>query len=673
VAFGGFWLLPQMGMQKSLLVAAAANLFIAVFCLVAGSSIASAKEFIAPKKPVATKESADSADPRLILGGAGVALAGAAAMICQVVWTRVATLVLGASVYSFTVVLGVFLAGLALGALFVTGACHKKPQSTGAVLQALLMGGAVAIIATGYVFSFLPAWAVGLHSAINTGAGAFSLLQLQLAIAAALLFVPVLILGGIFPAALLALARETKAIGSEVGRLYAWNIAGSVAGVLLAGFVLLPIFGVSISLGWAATLLLVAGLFYSQLNIGLSIKKGSPVALVMAVAIWLVLPPWDRQLMASGVHTYAPAYKGLVGPRQLADHVRKSQEILYYADGMTATIMVTKDRTIRDRDVLYISTDGKMDGSSDLDMPTQRLAAHLPMLMHPTPKKVAIIGMGTGCSAGSASLHPQSKVKLIEIEAKMVEGARFFLAHNHDVHNRENVDLTVSDGRLHLLMQRGVYDVVVSVPSNPWLAGSANLFTADFFARAAGALNEGGIFAQWVQTYSMSSQNFAMVVRGFVKAFPHTLMATTIPGDVLLLGSQQPFDFDLTAIGQRMNNPAIRADLADRRLQIRSVYDLMARIRVLPEFMQQLAGQGQLHTDDHPILAYRAPLDLHQDTWPQNEQLIGRFATGVAPALMAARGPDYFLTHQQTLAEAYERYLGADSKEAIYTRRALQQ
>ncbi|MDI6798314.1 MAG: fused MFS/spermidine synthase, partial [Desulfatibacillaceae bacterium] len=256
VAFGGFWLLPQVGMQKSLLIAASANLFIAVFCLVAGSRIAPAREIAAPKKTGPVKDApVDKADPRLLLGGIGIALAGAAAMICQVVWTRVATLVLGASVYSFTVVLGVFLAGLALGALFVTWACHKKHQSTGAVLQALLMGGAVAIIATGYVFSFLPAWAVGLHSPIRSGAGAFSLLQLQLAIAAALLFVPVLILGGIFPAALLALARETKAIGSEVGRLYAWNIAGSVSGVLLAGFILLPLFGVSISLGWAASLL----------------------------------------------------------------------------------------------------------------------------------------------------------------------------------------------------------------------------------------------------------------------------------------------------------------------------------------------------------------------------------------------------------------------------------
>ncbi|MDI6798323.1 MAG: hypothetical protein QMD09_15350, partial [Desulfatibacillaceae bacterium] len=398
------------------------------------------------------------------------------------------------------------------------------------------------------------------------------------------------------------------------------------------------------------------------------IKKGAPVALVMAVAIWLVLPPWDRQLMASGVHSYAPGYKGIVGLQELADHVRKNQEILYYADGMTATIMVTRDRTIRDRDVLYISTDGKMDGSSELDMPTQRLAAHLPMLLHPAPKKVAIIGMGTGCSAGSASLYPQSRIKLIEIEAKMVEGAKFFLAHNHGVHNRENVDITVSDGRLHLLMQRGVYDVVVSVPSNPWLAGSSNLFTADFFARAAGALNEGGIFAQWVQTYGMSSENFAMVVRGFVNTFPHTLLATTIPGDVLLLGSKEPFDFDLEAISQRMGEKAIRADLADRRLKIRSVYDLVARIRVLPQSVQQLAGQGSLHTDDHPVLAYRAPLDLHRDTWPKNEQLIGQFATGIAPALLETRGRDYVLAHQQALAEAYERYLGVESKEAVFTR-----
>ena len=172
-------------------------------------------------------------------------------------------------------------------------------------------------------------------------------------------------------------------------------------------------------------------------------------------------------------------------------------------------------------------------------MPTQRLSAHLPLLLHPNPQQVCVIGMGTGCTAGSAGLHPVEKVTLIEIEEAMVEGARLFREHNHAVHENPKVDIRITDGRLFLNHKRQVFDVIISEPSNPWLAGVSDLFTREFFELGARALQDDGLFAQWVQLYSMSSENVKTLVRTFNSVFPYTYLVSTIPDtDMLLIGSK---------------------------------------------------------------------------------------------------------------------------------------
>jgi len=256
----------------------------------------------------------------------------------------------------------------------------------------------------------------------------------------------------------------------------------------------------------------------------------------------------------------------------------------------------------------------------------------LPLLLHPSPQNVCVIGMGTGTTAGSASLHPVKRVTVVEIEAAMVEGALFFRKENHAVHENPKVDIRITDGRLFLRLHPRAFEVVLSEPSNPWLAGNSDLFTLEFFQLGARALRDGGIFAQWVQLYEIAPENLQTIVRTFSRIFPHVYLALTIPDtDILLLGSKNPFPLDLERARRRLTQQDILDDLADPRVGIRSIYDLASRILMGPDEVRRFVGSGPLHTDDLPVIAYNAPKDLYRNTRKANMSLLTDYARGIGP------------------------------------------
>jgi spermidine synthase len=385
-----------------------------------------------------------------------------------------------------------------------------------------------------------------------------------------------------------------------------------------------------------------------------------------------VTPPWHHQLMASGAYYYAASYDG-TDARSLSRELQREARLLYYEDGLTATVTVTQDLRSRDRD-LYISTNGKLDGSSHYDMPTQRVSAHLPLLVHPSPREVAVIGMGTGTTAGSAGLHPVDRVTVVEIEAAMVEGARWFREHNNAVHENPRVDIRISDGRLFLNYRPDSFDVIISEPSNPWLAGASDLFTQEFFRLGARALRQDGVFAQWLQLYGMAPENVQIVVRTFASVFPYVYLASTIPdSDVLLLGAMHPLDLDPKRIEAAMLAPGIREDLADPRVGVRNVYDLLARVRMGPDAVRALAGEGVLHTDDLPIIAYRAPRDLYKDTRQANMAQLARLSRGIAPRLdLSPTDRKQAAAVLERLAAAYEAFLPGGNEAQVTRTLAVQ-
>ena len=171
---------------------------------------------------------------------------------------------------------------------------------------------------------------------------------------------------------------------------------------------------------------------------------------------------------------------------------------------------------------------GKTDASSHGDRLTQALSAHIPLLFHPDPEKVMVLGLASGMTAGEALLYPVKQLDVLEINDQAVKAAEFFNPWNNNCLTNPRTRIIVQDGRNHLELTNEKYDVIISEPSNPWMAGLANLFTLDYFKTVKGRLNENGIFVQWIHSYDMDWATFAMVGRTFAEVFPDGLLMKTM-------------------------------------------------------------------------------------------------------------------------------------------------
>lgn len=655
----GFIFLPRLGLVGTILLGGGCNLALGIVAFCVGRQIERGRE------AEATSSGPENATTATQKGShvpvlAAVALTGFAGMVCEVGWTRVLTLVLGASVYAFTIMLSTFLAGLGLGAAIVA-ACLKGvslPRARG-LFYGLAVASAASVCLSMAGFAHLPELFWRLFWEWNLLKNPGHILRIEFVMAGLVMALPTLLMGGLFPAAVRLVVEEAGQAGRRVAGVYAWNTAGAILGSFTAGFLLIPILGIRGTLlaasacQAAAAMAIALGSAARLRNLFLA---GVAASVPVLAVLWM--PPWQRQVMTCGMYHYAKSYRG-ISPGGLKATLEADEEIFFYRDGLTATVTVGRTRSAA-RDDIYISVNGKIDGSSYYDMPTQRLSAHIPILFHSRPEEVCIVGLGTGCTAGSAALHPVRRVTVVEIEAAMVEGARRFEKANHRVHDNPKVDIRVTDGRLFLRLHPGAFDVVISEPSNPWQAGNADLFTVEFFRLGARALRPGGIFCQWVHLYGLTPANVRTLVRTFAEVFPHAYVISTIKDtDILLLGGEGALTLDLArAWGSMAAAKSVADDMADPRVGVRSLFDLLARFRMGPRDLREFAGAGPLHTDDLPLIAYRAPFDLYLETRGANMRLLALHANGIAPYLEDLTGipmpPRAFF---EMLAKSYDQFL----------------
>ncbi len=249
---------------------------------------------------------------------------------------------------------------------------------------------------------------------------------------------------------------------------------------------------------------------------------------IAAVAIILSLPPWDRDLLSSGAYKYAP-YLG----SENIETVLRAGMLEYYKEGAASTVSVR-----RLTGTTSLAIDGKIDASNGGDMLTQRLLGLLPVLLHGNARDIAVIGLGSGVTVGSA-LAPGTvrRADVVEISPEVVEASRFFDRESGSALSRPGVRLIVGDGRSHLLLTPQRYDVIVSEPSNPWMSGVAALFTREFFEAARSRLNPDGLICQWAHTYDISPEDLQSIVGTFASVFPEGTMWLVGEGDLLLIGA----------------------------------------------------------------------------------------------------------------------------------------
>jgi spermidine synthase len=607
---GGFLLIPALGLRWSTLAAAALNLGVGAVAWRLGRSATPAEQaVVTPHRPSLRPPGVEKqalTDSRWLLACYGIS--GFAALAFEVILTRVLILVYGSSVYAFAVVLTGFLFGIGLGSLLAARRIDRVADLGGAVgiLQAII---GLSILATSPFYDRLPEVVFGMYRA--TGGAWSGLITLEFLVTVALLVVPTTAMGAMFPVASRIAAARWAGAGRAVADAYSVNTVGAILGAFAGGFVLIPVVGLRRGMLALAlvNLLLAAVLLWRSSVLPPATRRTASVALVAVPVLGLaLLPGWDTRLLNSGVYVYAPNYERLSGGG-LGDSLQRFR-LLYYKEGVTATVSVFQGQ------YLFLRVNGKTDAGDSPDNLTQRLLAHVPLLLHRDPKDVLVIGLGSGVTLGSALRHPIARADTVEISPEVVEASQFFEQANGNALADPRSHLLLLDGRTWLTAGPRAYDVIISEPSNPWQTGNANLFTLEHFRAARVRLKPGGILCQWLPYYRMPEADFRAAIKTFHEVFPQTTLWIS-GSDTLMIGSLEPVVLDVAHLRARFLEDRVRAHLVEVGIgtPVAFLSHFLLGAEEVDRFVQ---GNWARHTDDRPILEFSGPKALFLETAREN-------------------------------------------------------
>ena len=347
----------------------------------------------------------------------------------------------------------------------------------------------------------------------------------------------------------------------------------------------------------------------------------------MSVVAIAIAPQWDRSLLSSGAYKYAPAMRGSNLETSLT-----AGELLSYREGSTGTVAVRKLTG-----TISLAIDGKVDASNAGDMLTQRMLAHVPLLLHPNPQRVAILGLGSGVTLGSAltpsdSARPPSSRFLRRSSPRRASSKTRIIARSP---TRARASI-VGDGRTHLMLGTETYDVIVSEPSNPWMAGIASLFTREFFEGARARLAPGGVLCQWAHTYDISNADLRSIVATFLSVFPDGTLWLVGDADVLLVGSTEPLDARIDGIAAAMQRPGVAEDLAT--VGVKGPFSVTSLFVAQGDALKAWANGAPLQTDDRSALEFSGPRSIFGTARDDNATALRELAAGEPEARRRCRG-----------------------------------
>jgi len=587
-----FLLIPWLGLESTVRLMGVVNLAAGLLFLLLGLR----------SHPVSAPAQAAPAAVVPAIGAFAVValLSGFAAMALQTTLIRLGGLAFGASHFTFSMVVAVFVLCIALGSFGVSALSRIRPIYL--VASQWLLAGLLVLLHphlqnAGY-------WAHRLRMLFRDVEAAFLPFYLLAFLGILLvLLVPVALSGATLPLLFHQLRRQVDDLGAVAGRLYSWNTVGSLLGALLGGYVLLfwidldDVFRLAVAaVGLGGAILARRVLEVSRLRVG------ALLAGLLAV-IWF-LPAWSPERLASGIFRLRhPLPVSLRGVDAFFAEKDRLTEVLYYTDDPAASVAVLR---FQRKDMLSVFTNGKSDGSVPADYPTMGLAAVLPSLFAETCERSFVIGFGTGVTAGElAALDCSREVVVSEISSGVLEGATLFDPYNLNATQNPKIRLERGDAYRSLLRSEGLYDVIASEPSNPWVSGVEMLFSREFLIAARDRLAPGGVYAQWFHTYETDAATVQLVFRTYASVFDHVAVWYTLAQDLLILGFRDDTNaLDAERLRRRSLQPDFRAAL--RRSGIENFSSLLAHELIPMGVLNAAELQGDVHTLLHPVLSDRA-------------------------------------------------------------------
>jgi len=601
----GFYLLRLYDMASATFVAAAINALCALLALglaaVASYDAAGART---PSGPVPLR--ADSIAVYLT-----IALSGLTALGAQVVWTRLLSLLLGTSVYTFSIILAVFLLGLGLGSsagAFI--ARNKDPQVALGWSQALL------VLAIGWagvsIGAWLPFWPINPLLSVDP----WITFQVDLVRGLWAVLPGACLWGASFPLALAAAAPHHEDTGRAVGAVYAANTVGAIVGALAFSMILIPKLGtlwsqrILMAIAALAALVMMAAGLRGAIAAGRRmplIARGAALAAIPIVTVLLGfgLPSVPGELFAYGRKVMAPEYQ---------------LDMLYVGEGMNASIAVSR----REDGERSFHVSGKTEATSDpVDMRLQRMLGHWSALLHPKPRSVLIVGFGAGVTAGSFVTYPEiERIVICEIEPLIPQKiAGFFSKENYDVLKDPRVEIVYDDARHFVLTSKEKFDIITTDPIHPWVKGAATLYTREFFDLTRRHLKPGGVVTQWVPLYESTPDVVKSEMATFFSVFPEGLAWINDReggGDVVLFGQADPAPIPFADIDRRLNRPENeRAAQSMRDVGFESGMDVLASYAGRNADLKEWLKGAAINTDRDLRLQYLAGMGVNANAQEQ--------------------------------------------------------
>ncbi len=601
----GFWLIPSFGALTTTLFAVFLNIAIgaAAWWLARRQQEASL-----PILSTSQKNEPLTSEAKLVL--VAYFVSGLVALGLEVVWVRLLLLIFGSTTYAFSVMLAVFLAGIALGSAIAQRSVDRLRAPVPVFGIVLLCCGISTMILTRQVdwmaqFYLAQLSHSGLHWLGDTRA--------KIMLSVLVMGLPTIFFGATFPIVARMNISKTQTLGGNIGRIYAANTLGAIVGSLMGGFVLLPLLGMQMTIVVLAIGLAMIGVTLVISSEAWSFKRRATTAIIFVASSAIVAAtqqPWSRKVLSAGVYMSPQMYlRNNVSAltQELTDDL-----VPYYAEGKTATVSVF----IKDGIVKSFRVDGKPEISNIAgDRRIGRILGHLPMLLHARPREIFNLGLGGGLTVAGLAAHPIERIDVAEFEPLVVNCARYFARENNRVLDDSRLRLIFNDGRNHLLLVNRHYDVLTSDPLEPIVAGAASLFTREHFLAAKARLAPGGLICQWIPLYEMDTFHFHSIIKTFSFVFPHVSVWFT-GTDVIMIGSLQPLEIDFDRLALRMRQPKIQRDLADVGLDNPH--------RLLGTFLFELSpksvfeDQVPLNTDNNPYIEFSTPKRRWQSTIQHN-------------------------------------------------------
>jgi spermidine synthase len=631
--FCGFWMIHWLGVWGTLVLAILLNAVIGSICLLVSRDAGGQEIKRLYHDPLSSvpntmnmlwdRNLPDSIKRQTLYALILFAVSGFCAMAYEVIWVKLFGLIVGPTTYSFTIVLVTFITCLAMGSIFFGWLADKTRHTLLLLMTTQLLAAVSALLLS----QLMGNSQIFFAKLIFHFKDSFALLQVSKTFALfAFMFIPTICLGATFPLVGKISTRSLENTGQSIGFAYAINTVGAVLGSFCAGFILIPLLGKENSISLVVTIQLVTLLLITLhllLKGSASFLKWSPmlVAIFIGSILAYQFPHWDRKMLSKGkYHRFDDIQKRNIGWIEALFNGTEifsrteNYELVYFGDGIGGFTTVLKSPPDAIGETTYsLLNSGKADASSHRrDMFTQTLLAHFPMLFHPDPENVLVLGLASGITAGEALLYPSVKqLDGVEINNQVVAASDFFIPWNYDVLHNPKTELIIQDGRAHLELTKRKYDVIISEPSNPWMAGLATLFTYEFMNLAKNRLKDNGIYVQWIHSYQMDWPTFSLVGRTFSKVFPDSILVTTDPRgelgpDFLLVGFTGKKQLDPSVAA--LNLPYAMTSRNMKLIDYRVFYQL-----IVSEDLPKLFKDGPINTDNNSILEFSAPRLIHYD------------------------------------------------------------